>query len=154
MSGSVITILSGKACSGKTMLALKLASVLGDANRCRVCLVELNLEPGDIPAELGLGSGPSLTAAMTADGHLDQRLLPRVVAPYLNGVDCLFASVIPEESEKISSGFIGELVAALRQHYDCLVIDTPAAMSSRVQAAIDTYQRDAATEERSVVAAR
>jgi pilus assembly protein CpaE len=138
MSNSVITILSGKAGCGKTILALNLAIVLGNNDVSRVCVVDLDLARGDIASGLGLTGGPSLIAAMTDDGHLDSRRLTSLITPYITRVDCLLAPTQPGESEKISAHFIEELLAALRSHYDYVVIDTPAETSSRVLAGLDS----------------
>jgi len=138
MNGSAITILSGKAGCGKTILALNLAVVLGDNNVSRVCLVDLDLARGDIVSGLGLTGGPSLIAAMTDDARFDSRRLTSLITPHITGVDCVLAPRGPGESEKISAHFIEELLTALRSQYDYVVIDTPAEMSSRVLAGLDS----------------
>lgn len=140
MGGTTITILSGKAGCGKTILAVNLAVVLSDEGMNRVCLVDLDLAHGDVASALGLAAGPTLTGAMTADGHFDPNRLARVITPYVTGVDCLLAPVVPGESAKISAEFIEELLAALQSQYDYVVIDTPAEMSSRVLAAVDSSE--------------
>jgi pilus assembly protein CpaE len=138
LSGSVITILSGKGGSGKTTIASNLAVVLSDEGSSRVCLVDLDLALGDVAGSLGLVPSVSLMSAISADGHLDTELLPDLLTPYRDGMDCLLAPVGPGESEKIPAQFIEELLVALRSRYDYVVIDTPGLLSSRVLAALDT----------------
>jgi pilus assembly protein CpaE len=138
LSGSVITILSGKGGCGKTTIAINLAVVLSDEGASRVCLVDLDLALGDIANSLGLRAGASLLTAVTAGGHLDPDLLPDLLTPYLDDVDCLLAPVTPGESEKIPAQVVEDLLHELRSRYDYVVIDTPGRMSSRVLAALDS----------------
>jgi pilus assembly protein CpaE len=138
VSGSVITILSGKGGSGKTTIANNLAVVLSDGGASRVCLVDLDLSLGEVAGALGLVPSTSLMSAITADGHLDTELLPGLLTRYVDGVDCLLAPVGPGESEKIPAQFIEELLAELRSRYDYVVVDTPGLVSSRVLAALDS----------------
>lgn len=138
LSGSVITILSGKGGCGKTTIASNLAVVLSDGGASSVCLVDLDLALGDIASSLGITPSGSLLGAITADGHLDLDRLPELLTHYLDGVDCLLAPVGPGESEKIPAQVIEELLIALRAGYDYVVIDTPARISSRVLAALDS----------------
>ncbi len=137
MSGSLITILSGKGGCGKTILATNLAVVLSEEEASRVCLVDLDLARGDVASNLGLAPGPSLRAAMTADGHLNTKRLHHLLTPYFTGLDCLLAPLVPGEPEKVLSQYVEELLTALRSRYDYVVIDTPAQMSSLVLAAMD-----------------
>jgi pilus assembly protein CpaE len=134
----VITILSGKGGCGKTTIAINLAIVLSDEGASRVCLVDLDLALGDIANSLGLRAGASLLTAVTAGGHLDPDLLPDLLTPYLDDVDCLLAPVTPGESEKIPAQVVEDLLHELRSRYDYVVIDTPGRMSSRVLAALDS----------------
>jgi pilus assembly protein CpaE len=138
LSGSVITILSGKGGCGKTTIANNLAVVLSDGGESRVCLVDLDLALGDVASSLGLSASASLLTGVLADGRLNSDHLPDLLTPYLNGVDCLLAPAGPGDSEKIPAQVIEDLVHELRTRYDYVVIDTPGRISSRVLAALDS----------------
>lgn len=137
MTGSIITILAPRGGSGKTLLACNLAIVLCRESTRSVCLVDLDLDSGDVAGSLGLASPPSLTPCATADGHLVSKRLSELLTAYAPGLDCVLAPTIPGESQKVASDFVEELLMALRARYGYVVVDTPMQMSGRVQAALD-----------------
>ena len=137
MTGSIITILAPRGGSGKTLLACNLAVVLSAGGDRTVCLVDLDIDSGDVAGSFGLPSPATVTPSASPDGHLVAAMLPELLTPYAPGLDCVLAPTMPGESQKVVAAFVEELLTALQARYDFVVIDTPTRMSSLVQAAID-----------------
>jgi pilus assembly protein CpaE len=148
--GQIITVFAAKGGCGKTTLATNLAVVLHDGGARRVCLVDLDLESGDIASTLGLIPARSLADAIPYAGELDAGHIASLMTSFRVGVDCLLAPAAPGDSSRIPVGLVSELLALLPTVYDYIVVDTPARFSSYVLAALDVadYQVLLTTPER------
>jgi pilus assembly protein CpaE len=138
MPGKVITIFSPKGGTGKTAIATNMAVALNANGAHRVCLLDLDLEFGDIAISLGLSPVNSLIDAVSQDrsGSMDDRV-DALLTPWRRGLDCVLAPVNPGDAVKISSDVIADLVLHLRSRYDYVVIDTPTQLSEHVLEALD-----------------
>ncbi|MFD9961534.1 CpaE family protein [Amycolatopsis sp. NPDC058986] len=132
--GRIVTVTAATSGHGKTTFAANLAVVLSELSP-RVCLVDLDVLTGDLTTALGLPAGRprQQTAGLPAD-------LARLVTPFRAGVDCVLAPARPGEEEPIPPHRTGELLAALAEVYDHVVVDTPAQLSSPVLSALDCAQ--------------
>jgi MinD-like ATPase involved in chromosome partitioning or flagellar assembly len=136
-NGQIITIFAAKGGCGKTTLATNLAVVLHDGGARRVCLVDLDLESGDIASTLGLIPARSLADAIRYTGQLDAARIASLMTSFRVGLDCLLAPAAPGDFSRIPVSLVSELLALLPDVYDYVVVDTPARFSSYVLAALD-----------------
>jgi MinD-like ATPase involved in chromosome partitioning or flagellar assembly len=136
--GRIISVFAAKGGCGKTTLATNLAMVLSEGGTRRVCLLDLDLTFGDVASSLRLEPRRSLVDAVAHAGELDLVTIRSVVTPYSIGLDCILAPVRPGESELVSAGLIGELLAELPCWYDYVVVDTPAQFSPPILIALDS----------------
>jgi pilus assembly protein CpaE len=136
-NGQIITVFAAKGGCGKTTLATNLAVVLHDGGARRVCLVDLDLESGDIASTLGLIPARSLVDAIPYAGELDAGRIASMMTSFRVGLDCLLAPAAPGDFSRIPVGLVSELLALLPTVYDYIVVDTPARFSSYVLAALD-----------------
>jgi MinD-like ATPase involved in chromosome partitioning or flagellar assembly len=136
--GRIVSVFAAKGGCGKTTLATNLAVVLSEGGERRVCLLDLDLTFGDVAGSLRLEPRRSLVDAVPKAGELDVLAIRSVVTPFAEGLDCILAPVRPGESELVSAGLVGELLAELTCWYDYVVIDTPAQFSPPVLAALDS----------------
>jgi pilus assembly protein CpaE len=149
-NGQIVTVFAAKGGCGKTTLAANLAVVLHGGGAHRICLVDLDLESGDIASTLGLIPARSLVDAIPYAGELDVGRIASLMTSFRVGVDCLLAPAAPGDFSRIPVGLVTELLALLPTVYDYVVVDTPARFSSYVLAALDAadYQVLVTTPER------
>jgi pilus assembly protein CpaE len=119
--GQVVTVFAPTSGYGKTTVAINLAAVL-NAESLRVCLVDLDLVYGDMADVLGF--------------RPDQQDFP-TVTEVRAGLDCVLASVRPGDPERVPSDAVDGLLVALAAHYDYVVVDTPAQLTTHVLCALD-----------------
>lgn len=136
--GRVVSVFAAKGGCGKTTLAANLAVVLSRGGTRRVCLLDLDLTFGDVASSLRLEPRRSLVDAVPYAGALDLLTIRSIVTPFSPGLDCILASVRPGESELVSAGLVGELLAELPCWYDFIVIDTPAQFTPPILVALDS----------------
>lgn len=132
----VIAVFSPKGGSGKTTIALNLASILR-RNGVNVVLMDAVMQFGsirslvpttaqthsivDLPA--GAGMGPALGEALW-EGP--------------GGVTMLLAPPRPEQAELVGSGEIGNAITHLAGRFDYVIVDTPSRLTEDVLAVLDT----------------
>jgi len=133
--GQVITVFSAKGGCGKTTLATNLAAASAKAGRS-TCLVDLDLTFGDVAISLQLKPAHTIGDAV-ALGRLDESAVHALVTHHSDLLDALLAPVEPGVAENVSAALVGELIGALKQRYDVVVVDTPAAFSDQALAAFD-----------------
>lgn len=136
--GRIITLFAVKSGYGKTTLATNLAVTLNANGARRVCLLDLDLEFGDIASCLRLEPTHTLLDALPSWGNLDESCSKRLVTPYRPGLDCILAPTEPGAAERIPTGVVDELLALLPALYDYVVIDAPEQFSCHVLAALDS----------------
>ena len=137
-AGQVITVFSPKGGTGKTVISTNLAVALNADGLSRVCLVDLDLEFGDVAISLSLTPVRSLIDAVDQDLDADEdEEVNALLTSWRPELDCVLAPVSPGEAEKISPAIVGALITKLRARYDYVVIDTPAQFSEHVLEALD-----------------
>jgi len=137
--GQILTVFAAKAGYGKTTLATNLAVALQDGGARRVCLLDLDFDCGDVASVLDLSSartlaqliGPGTVGELVARGEL-------VTHSERTGLDCVLAPVAPGDAERIRPARIGQLLRALVNRYDAVVVDLPARFSPTVLTALDS----------------
>ncbi|HEY0165445.1 MAG TPA: P-loop NTPase [Jatrophihabitans sp.] len=152
--GQIFAVLAAKGGCGKTTLATNLAVALQGAGERRVCLLDLDLEYGDIASALDLDTSRTLSHLIgkrDVGGLLDTGDL--ITASAESGLDCILAPVTPGDARRIRPAKIGLLLRALTRRYDVIVIDLPARFSPAVLVALDHAQHQVvvATPERPVL---
>ena len=138
--GIVVTVFSPKGGSGKTTISTNLAVALSDTG-ATVCIVDLDLEFGDVAISLQLTPTRSLVDAVTTDVEGDEKDAVRALTtPYRPGLDAILAPIEPGDAERIPADLVPDLISVLRSMYDYVVIDTPSQFSAHVLAALDSSE--------------
>ncbi|HZX04963.1 AAA family ATPase [Kribbella sp.] len=150
MPGRIITVYAAKGGCGKTTVATNLAVTLCARGTRRVCLVDLDLQFGDVACVLGLRTDRSLCDAVPWADSLTVENVAVLMTPFRPGLDCLLAPTGPGEASLITNELIDELLYVLRLIYDYVVVDTPAQFNTTVLSALDAadHQVLVATPER------
>lgn len=134
--GKVILVFSAKGGCGKTTVSTNLAQALSTTGG-RVCLVDFDLEFGDVAVALRIPPKKSITDAVPMQGKIDQQGLESVVLEYRPDFDVLLAPVSPADAEQIDNRLAEEVVLQLRQMYDYVVIDSPPAFTEVILKSFD-----------------
>ncbi len=140
----VFTVASSSGGCGKTFYATNLACYLAAQTGQRVCLVDLDLQFGEISTALHLRPRFTISDLLSRepvdDGDLDEH-----VEEYLEehdlGFSVLAAPFSPADADMIAPKDVYKVMGALRRHFDYIVVDTPAQLSEIVLAAFDHSTR-------------
>jgi pilus assembly protein CpaE len=134
--GEVVTVFSAKGGTGKTVVSTNLALALHNDGARRVCLVDLDLEFGDVAISMKLSPTRSIIDALEIDLRAPDAVTA-LLTPYAPKFDCVLAPVHPGEAERVSPAVIATILKELRLKYDYVVIDTPSQFSEHVLEAFD-----------------
>ena len=135
--GRIILVFSSKGGCGKTTVSTNLAASLATGEGSSVCLVDFDLETGDVAIALQLDPTRTISDALGMQGGLDERALASLVVPYKAHMDCLLAPTKPSDAEFVSSALAGELLEVLADMYDYVIVDAPPAFTDVVLKCFD-----------------
>jgi pilus assembly protein CpaE len=140
----VFTVASSSGGCGKTFYATNLACYLAAQTGQRVCLVDLDLQFGEVSTALHLRPRFTISDLLSRE-PVDEDNLDEHVEEYLEhhelGFSVLAAPFSPADADMIAPKDVYKVMAALRRHFDYIVVDTPAQLSEIVLAAFDHSTR-------------
>ncbi|HEY5578798.1 MAG TPA: AAA family ATPase [Acidimicrobiia bacterium] len=123
--GRIITVMSAKGGSGKTVVATNLALLLAERHDAeRVAIVDADLQFGDVCLVLQLE--PKLTVVNAAQElhRLDESLLGSLLTKHKSGLRVLAAPLEPAFADEISTAAMTDVVQMLKQMFDYVIVDT------------------------------
>jgi pilus assembly protein CpaE len=123
--GKVILVFGAKGGCGKTTIATNLAESLTSLGRGKVCLVDLDLDFGDVAIFLKLDPSTTISKVVGYEGELDATHVRSLVTPYKDNMDALLAPAKPGEAGFITPDVAMKIIDILRELYAFVVIDTP-----------------------------
>ncbi|HVA10337.1 MAG TPA: AAA family ATPase [Acidimicrobiales bacterium] len=136
----VFTVASSSGGCGKTFYATNLACYLAAQTGQRVCLVDLDLQFGEVSTALHLRPRFTISDLLSRE-PIDEDDLDEHVEEYLQehdlGFSVLAAPFSPAEADMIAPKDVYKVMGALRKRFDFIVVDTPAQLSEVVLAAFD-----------------
>jgi pilus assembly protein CpaE len=135
-TGRVYAVFSAKGGVGGTTLATNLAGALQRSGE-RTCLVDLNLNMGDVLAFLDLQGGYSIADVIVNMRRLDRELLDSSLLTHGSGVHVLAQSHRLEEVDRIGPDQLGSMLRFLRLHYRAVVLDGLRSFDELSVAALD-----------------
>ena len=140
----VFTVASSSGGCGKTFYATNLACYLASQTGQRVCLVDLDLQFGEVSTALHLRPRFTISDLLSRE-PIDEDDLDQHVEEYLQEHDLGFsvsaAPFSPAEADMIAPKDVYKVMGALRRRFDYIVVDTPAQLSEMVLAAFDHSSR-------------
>lgn len=131
----VITIASASGGCGKTFLATNLAWFLTTHAKRRVCIIDLDLQFGEVSASLRLRPRYTITDLIQHDDDSNAELtthFEEFCEVHETGVSVLAAPRDPTEAAVIRPEDVGRVIDAARAHFDDVIIDTPPALADSV----------------------
>jgi pilus assembly protein CpaE len=136
----VFTVASSSGGCGKTFYATNLAYYLAAQTGQRVCLVDLDLQFGEVSTALHLRPRFTISDLLSRE-PIDEGDLDEHVEEYLEahdlGFSVLAAPFSPAEADMIAPKDVYKVMGALRKRFDYIVVDTPSQLSEVVLAALD-----------------
>jgi pilus assembly protein CpaE len=136
----VYTIASATGGCGKTFYATNLAYFLTKLTGKRVCIVDLDLQFGEVSTALRLRPKYTIFDALQRE-DTDEADLQAHIEEYTvqheTGVHVLAAPREPSEADRITPPDVTRILEAVRNRYDYVLVDTPPALAETVLAAFD-----------------
>jgi pilus assembly protein CpaE len=139
--GTVFTIASATGGCGKTFYATNLAYFLTKYTGKRVCIVDLDLQFGEVSTAMRLRPKFTIFDALQRDDETEATDLATHIEEYTvaheTGVHVLAAPREPSEADRITPPEITKVLEAVRQRFDYVIVDTPPALAETVLVAFD-----------------
>lgn len=135
--GRIITIMSAKGGSGKTVLATNLALLLSRFPDKKVCLVDADLQFGDVCLVLQLEPRFTMVNASHELHHLDAELMDSMLTEHPSGLKVLAAPLEPAFADDITTAGLVQMLDVLQENFDYIVIDTAAMLDELILSLIE-----------------
>ncbi len=135
--GRIITITSAKGGSGKTVLATNIALVLNRIPDTKVCLVDADLQFGDVCLVLQLEPRFTMVNAAHELHHLDGELLDSLLTEHPSGLKVLAAPLEPAFADDITTAGLMQMLDVLKESYDYVIVDTAAMLDELILSLIE-----------------
>jgi len=136
--GRVISVFSAKGGVGKTVIAVNLAAELGKERDCKVVLVDLDLQFGDVA--IMLDTSPVRTIANIArerEEEVDSETVEACLLAHNTGIHVLASPLRPEQAEAVTEGHVEAVLGLLAESYDFVVVDLPQRLDDISLAGLD-----------------
>ena len=135
--GKIVTITSAKGGSGKTVLATNLALLLNRIPDSKVCLVDADLQFGDVCLVLQLEPRFTMVNASHELHHLDEELLDSLLTEHPSGLKVLAAPLEPAFADDITTAGLMQMLDVLKENYDYIVVDTASMLDELILSLIE-----------------
>ena len=135
--GRLVMVFSAKGGCGKTTVSTNLAVALAADESKRVCLVDLDLQFGDVAIALNLEQRRTIVDALPLAENLTASSLGKLLTRHRPNLEVLLAPIDPAHIESITPELVGQLLRAIKGEFDYVVVDTPPAITDIVIEAID-----------------
>ncbi len=118
--------------AGATTIATHLAAALAEQRGpgAKVCLIDCDLQSGDVGAFLGCTPRLTVVDLLEAEGRLDEELLRSVVCSGDERVDIITAPSDIQPVEALDFDRLMDVVTLARRHYDIVLLDLPASLTN------------------------
>jgi pilus assembly protein CpaE len=122
--GKVVTVMSAKGGSGKTVTATNLAVLLAREPNTSVCLVDADLQFGDVCLVLQLEPKFTVVNAAAELHRLDATLIESILTSHPSGLKVLAAPLEPAFADDITTGGLLQIIDVISERFDYVVVDT------------------------------
>jgi pilus assembly protein CpaE len=134
--GRLHTVFSTKGGVGKSLVATNIAVAMADAGS-KVCLVDLDVNSGDVAIMLQLNPTRTINDLAGFQGVVDDGAVDSVLTRYSDNLSIVAAPVRLDSPEQATAEDIGKLLDALKYRFDAVVVDTSGVFDDQALAALD-----------------
>ncbi len=127
--GRVVTVLGAKGGVGATTVAIHLALAARALGEASVCLVEYDLQGGDLRAYLDLPYHRSVVDLAGVADELTSRHLQETLYTHSSGLQVLLSPQEGEQAELVSASAARNILTAIRTRVDLTIVDAGAGLS-------------------------
>lgn len=138
--GRVVTISGAKGGVGTTTCAVQLAMAAAAKDRV-VCLVDLDLQTGDLPAFLNLRHRRSISDLVEAGDDITPGMLSETLYVDPRGPHVLLAPEHGERGEDVTARAARRVLTALRSRYELVLVDCGSTMNEATAMAVEMADR-------------
>ncbi len=125
--GQVITVFSTKGGAGKSVIATNLGVALAQRSDKPVCLIDADLQFGDIAVMLKLSPQHTIVDAVSSLDRLDASLMQNLLVTHeSSGLLILPAPLEPAFADQIGAAEMIQIIEVLRRFCSHVIVDTPA----------------------------
>lgn len=137
-TGQIISVFSNKGGIGKTTIATNLALKLTEITDKRVCLVDLNLQLGDVSTFLDINPSFDISYVVTHLSRIDESFLLSSLEKYKDKELYILADPPNvEQAEEISSEDITSILSILKDMFAYVVVDTSSSFDIKTLSCLD-----------------
>lgn len=126
--GTMIAVCGAKGGTGTTTLAIQMSLAAASAKR-KVCLIDMDLQNGDIPAFMDITHRRSIIDLVAAADDLDGTILAEALYIHPAGPHILLAPAEGERAEDLTARAARQILSAVRSRYDVVIVDCGAFMT-------------------------
>lgn len=139
-TGTMVAVCGAKGGVGASVLAVHLA-LLASGGRRSVCLVDLDLQQGDIPSLLDLTHRRDITDLVGIASELGGRALDEVLFSHTSGMRVLLAPQDGERGEDVTNRVARAVLGALKARFDVVVVDCGSTLTEATAIAVEMSDR-------------
>jgi len=133
----VIAVFSPKGGAGRTTIATNLAVAIHRETGARVCLVDANLQFGDVGVLLNLNPKNQSIIDAVERGEPDGDVVDSVVIDHSTGIRVLLAPPAPEGADLVTPPYLRKILEHLRATHDYVIVDLPAGLTDHSLGVMD-----------------
>lgn len=135
--GKVVVVFSAKGGCGKTTVATNLAEALQISTGEQVCLIDFDLQFGDVGVALRVDPAKTISDAIGMGTELDEEGVLSLGIEYKPGMTVVLAPLNPADVEHISGDMAGQVIRVMREKFSYVVVDSPPAFTDVVLRSFD-----------------
>lgn len=134
--GKVITVFSTKGGVGKSLVATNLGVALSDVGH-RVCLVDLDVNSGDVAIMLQLNPTRTINDLVAFGGQVDAEALSTILTTASDRLSLMAAPVRLDSPDHATATDVGLMIETLKGMFDFIVVDTSGVFDDNALTALD-----------------
>lgn len=134
--GRVITVFSTKGGVGKSLVATNLGVALSDLGH-RVCLVDLDVNSGDVAIMLQLTPTRTINDLVAFGGQIDPEALATILTKASDRLSLMAAPVRLDSPDHAAATDVGLMIETLKGMFDFVVVDTSGVFDDNALTALD-----------------
>ncbi|MGH2662095.1 MAG: AAA family ATPase [Actinomycetota bacterium] len=124
VGGMMVAVAGAKGGVGTTTMAVHLAlAAATESGDRRVCLVDFDLQTGDVASLLALTHRRTVSDLVEVAGEISPRQLENTLYMHPSGLSVLLPPAEGERGEEVGADVARSILGGIKSHYDVVVVD-------------------------------